>query len=87
MERHRVVADLLTEANGRTEREAATLMADSIPGRKLASLDSGKNYDTQEFVRELRRMNITPRAARLSHSRATISNRLFGLTHFNSARE
>jgi len=36
------------------------LMAEAISGRKRVTLGGDKNYDTQEFVGELRRMNITP---------------------------
>src|SRR5580692_3148200 len=58
-----LVQTFLTEANGRAERDAATLMAESILGGKRVTLGGDKNYDTQEFVRELRRMNITPHVA------------------------
>ena len=34
------------------------LMAEAIP-REASDLGRDKNYDTQEFVRELRGMNIT----------------------------
>jgi transposase len=58
-----LVQTFLTEANGRAEREAAMLMAEAIPGGKRVTLGGDKNYDTQEFVRELRGMNITPHVA------------------------
>ena len=58
-----LVQTFLTEANGRAEREAAMLMAEAIPGGKRVTLGGDKNYDTQEFVGELRRMNITPHVA------------------------
>jgi IS5 family transposase len=53
----------LSEANGRAERDAAMLMAETIPGVKRVTLAGDKNYDTQELVRELRGMNITPHVA------------------------
>ena len=53
----------LSEASGRAERDAALLMAEAIPPGKRVTLGGDKNYDTQEFVRELRGMNITPRVA------------------------
>jgi IS5 family transposase len=53
----------LSEANGRAERDAAMLMAETIPGGKRVTLSGDKNYDTQELVRELRGMNITPHVA------------------------
>jgi hypothetical protein len=57
------VQTFLTEANGRAERDAAMLMTEAIPSRKRVTLGGDKNYDTQEFVRELRGMNITPHVA------------------------
>jgi hypothetical protein len=38
----------------RAERDAAMLMAETIPGGKRVTLSGDKNYDTQELVRELR---------------------------------
>ena len=58
-----LVQTFLTEANGRAEREAAMLMAEAIPSGKRITLGGDKNYDTQEFVRELRGMKITPHVA------------------------
>ncbi len=58
-----LVQTFLTEANGRAERDAAMLMAETIPGGKRVTLSGDKNYDTQELVRELRGMNITPHVA------------------------
>jgi len=58
-----LVQTFLTEANGRAERAAAMLMTEAIPSSKRVTLGGDKNYDTQEFVRELRGMNITPHVA------------------------
>ncbi|HEV2717987.1 MAG TPA: transposase, partial [Terriglobales bacterium] len=58
-----LVQTFLTEAHGRAERDAALLMAEVIPGGRRVTLGGDKNYDTQEFVRELRGMNITPHVA------------------------
>jgi transposase len=66
-----LVQTFLTEANGRAEREAAMLMAEAIPGGKRVTLGGDKNYDTQEFVRELRRMNITPHVAQNDTNRSS----------------
>jgi hypothetical protein len=38
-------------------------MAEAIPPGKRVTLGGDRNYDTEEFVRELRRMNITPHVA------------------------
>ena len=64
-----LVQTFLTEANGRAEREAAMLMAEAIPGGKRVTLGGDKNYDTQEFVGELRGMNITPHVAQNNTNR------------------
>src|SRR5450759_252746 len=64
-----LVQTFLTEANGRAERDAAMLMAETIPGGKRLTLSGDKNYDTQELVRELRGMNITPHVAQNNTNR------------------
>jgi transposase len=64
-----LVQTFLTEANGRAEREAAMLMAEAIPAGKRVTMGGDKNYDTQEFVGELRRMNITPHVAQNNTNR------------------
>src|ERR1700741_4454823 len=58
-----LVQTFLTEATGRAERDAAMLMAEAIPTGKRVTLGGDKNYDTREFVRELRGMNMTPHGA------------------------
>jgi transposase len=66
----------LTEANGRAERDAALLMAEAVPRGKRVTLGGDKNYDTREFVRELRGMNITPHVAQnTSNRRSAIDER------------
>ena len=64
-----LVQTFLTEANGRAEREAAMLMAEAIPRGGRVTLGGDKNYDTQEFVDELRGMNITPHVAQNNTNR------------------
>ena len=64
-----LVQTFLTEANGRAERDAAMLMAERIQGVKRVTLCGDKNYDTQEFVKELRGMNITPHVAQNNTNR------------------
>lgn len=66
-----LVQTFLTEANGRAERDAALLMAEAIPGGKRVTWGGDKNYDTQEFVRELRGMNITPHVAQNDTNRSS----------------
>src|SRR5882762_4275872 len=64
-----LVQTFLTEATGRAERDAAMLMAEAIPAGKRVTLGGDKNYDTREFVRELRGMNITPHVAQNTTNR------------------
>jgi transposase len=64
-----LVQTFLTEANGRAERDAAMLMAEAIPAGKRVTMGGDKNYDTQEFVGELRGMNITPHVAQNNTNR------------------
>ena len=64
-----LVQTFLTEANGRAERDAALLMAEAIPAGKRVTMGGDKNYDTQEFVGELRGMNITPHVAQNNTNR------------------
>ena len=66
-----LVQTFLTEANGRAERDAALLMAEALPPGKRVTLGGDKNYDTQEFVRELRGMNITPHVAQNTTNRTS----------------
>src|SRR5207245_8691053 len=69
-----LVQTFLTEANGRAERDAAMLMAEAIPPGKRVTLGGDKNYDTQELVREVRGMNITPHVAQNSTNRSRASD-------------
>ena len=66
-----LVKTMVTEANGTAERDAALLMAEKIPGVKRVTLGGDKNYDTKDFVREMRGMNITPHVAQNNRNRAS----------------
>jgi transposase len=66
-----LVQTMVTQANGTAERDAAMLMAERLPGLKRVTLGADKNYDTKEFVRELRGMNITPHVAQNDTNRAS----------------
>jgi hypothetical protein len=65
-----VVDACLTEADGHAEREAALALIEpraDRPGR--ITLGADKGYDTEDFVNELRSMNVTPHvAAKISGS-------------------
>src|SRR5438477_12439531 len=53
----------VTLATGTAEREAALAMAEEIPGVHRVTLGADKNYDTQDFVREVRWRRVTPHVA------------------------
>src|SRR5690349_16433763 len=59
-----VVDACLTQANGHAERQAALALIEphaDRPGR--ITLGGDKNYDVEDFVNELRSMNVTPHVA------------------------
>lgn len=59
-----VVDACLTQADGHAEREAALVMIEpraDRPGR--ITLGTDKSYDAEDFVNELRSMNVTPHVA------------------------
>src|SRR5436190_4980004 len=58
-----VVDAELLQANGTAERDAALLMAERIEGSQRVTVAADKGYDTKEFVREMRGMNVTPHVA------------------------
>jgi transposase len=58
-----VVDTELLQANGTAERDAALLMAERIEGSQRVTVAADKGYDTKEFVREIRGMNVTPHVA------------------------
>jgi transposase len=58
-----VLSTLTTRAYGSAERDAALLMAESLPGTHRVTLGADKGYDAREFIDELRHMEITPHVA------------------------
>src|SRR5258708_37295762 len=69
-----LVQTFLTEASGRAERDAAMLMMEAIPPGKRVTLGGDKNYDTREFVGELRGMNMTHHVAQKTTNRRSTSD-------------
>jgi transposase len=63
-----VVRTVLTQAYGRAETDAALWMAEKIAGTHRVSVGGDRGYDQREFVKELRRMKITPHVAQKQHS-------------------
>ncbi|MBV9911092.1 MAG: IS5 family transposase, partial [Sinobacteraceae bacterium] len=53
-----VVDTRVTQANGRAEREAALEMLAELAGETRKTLGADKNYDTEEFVRQCRELNV-----------------------------
>ena len=53
----------VTLAEGRAEVEAAVAMVEEIPGEHHVTLGGDKNYDTKEFVQEMRDHQVTPHVA------------------------
>ena len=66
-----IVGTYLTQADGYAERDAALLMAyqKRKKTRKRITLGADKAYDTQDFVKALREMNITPHVAQNDRNR------------------
>ena len=60
-----IVKTKVTAASGTAERCAAKTMVKQLPktSRRI-TLGGDKNYDTKDFVRELRSLNITPHVRR-----------------------
>lgn len=72
--RHGLVTQTrLTPATGTAEREAAVEMAQQIPEResRRVTLGADKGYDTQEFVAELRQLNVTPHVTQNNKNRSS----------------
>ena len=75
MENHHglVTQTRLTPATGTAEREAAVEMAQQISKResRRVTLGADKAYDTQEFVAELRQLNVTPHVTQNNKNRSS----------------
>ena len=64
-----VVDTELLRCSGTAERDAAMLMAERVEGVAPITLGADKGYDTKDFVKEMRGMNVTPHVAQ-NHKRA-----------------
>jgi transposase len=51
------------QANGTAERDAALILLEQIPGIRRVTVGADKAYDTRDFVRECRHLNVTPHVA------------------------
>lgn len=62
--RNGLIVDVqLTHATGTAEREAALSMVKQRAGSRRLTLGGDKNYDTGDFVQELRNLKVTPHVA------------------------
>jgi IS5 family transposase len=72
--RHGLLVDfVVTEATGTAEREAAPVMLDQARERGFhpRTVGADKQYDTADFVADLRRRKITPHVAQNTTNRAS----------------
>ena len=58
-----IVAAQVTQASGTAERSAAIEMLSELSGPRRRTLAADKGYDTREFVRQTRELNVTPQVA------------------------
>jgi len=70
-----LVKTRVTLAGGTAERDAALAMAKEMAGRKGLTLGGDKNYDTQDFVRALRSLQVTPHVAQNTTNRSSAIDR------------
>jgi hypothetical protein len=61
-----VVDAELLQCSGTAERDAAMLMAERIEGADRVTLAADKGYDTKDFVKEMRHMNVTPHVSQMT---------------------
>ena len=55
-----VVDTELLQCSGTAERNAAMMMAERVEGTERITLAGDKGYDTKDFVKEMRGINVTP---------------------------
>jgi hypothetical protein len=73
--RQRLVVDTqVTHGMGTAEREAVRAMAEAIAGPHRITLGGDRNYDTHEFLRELRALRMTPHVAQHRTGRSSAFN-------------
>lgn len=72
--RNGLVVDVrVTHAVGKAEQTAAASMASAIKGKQRVTLGGDKGYDSDDLLRELRNMGVTPHIAKNDHQRRTSS--------------
>lgn len=63
-----IVNAMAWEASGTAERDTALLMLEQVPGERRITVGGDKGFDTKEFVRECRHMQVIPHVAQ-NHGR------------------
>jgi hypothetical protein len=66
-----MVNAMVTSATGRAERDAALVLVDKRPPTRRITLGGDKNYDTHQFVQDLRALQVTPHVAQHTTNRAS----------------
>jgi transposase len=56
------------QANGTAERDAALIMLEKLPGMQPVTVGGDKGFDTRDFVKECRNLQVTPHVAQ-NHER------------------
>jgi transposase len=64
-----VVDTEVLQCNGTVERDAALLMMERVEDTDRVTVAADKGYDTRDFVKEMRGMNVTPHVAQ-NHKRS-----------------
>ena len=57
------------QANGTAERDAALVMLEKVPGIQPVTVGGDKGFDTRDFVKECRNLQVTPHVAQ-NHKRS-----------------
>lgn len=68
-----VVDSRVTHAAGKAEEQAAENMMSAIKGKRRITLGGDKGYDSNDLLRNLRELNVTPHIAKNDHQRRTSS--------------
>jgi len=68
-----VVSTRYTQATGRAEREAAEVMVKKVKRRRRSrlTLAADKGYDTDDFIRRMRNLSVTPHVAQNRSNRSS----------------
>lgn len=65
------VSGRLSHATGHAEREAAVYMVAEVDGISPITLGGDKEYDTADFITDLRRLGVTPHVAQNDRNRSS----------------